>query len=61
MGTPPADELKHFVIDASRNGLGAWTPKPDKHTGDPEIWCNAPGRGLGPRPTADTGVLLVDA
>jgi endoglucanase len=61
VGTPPADELKHFVIDTSRNGLGAWTPEPGKYTGDPEIWCNAPGRGLGPRPTADTGVPLVDA
>ncbi|AKN71712.1 glycoside hydrolase [Streptomyces sp. PBH53] len=60
-GTPPADELRHFVIDTSRNGLGAWTPEPGKYTGDPEAWCNAPGRGLGPRPTADTGVPLVDA
>ncbi|MGC0334719.1 endoglucanase [Streptomyces sp. SAI-170] len=61
VGTPPTDELRHFVIDTSRNGLGAWTPEPGKYTGDPEIWCNAPGRGLGPRPTADTGVSLVDA
>ncbi|WP_175410086.1 glycoside hydrolase family 6 protein [Streptomyces sp. TRM64462] len=61
VGAPPADELHHFVIDTSRNGLGAWTPEPGKYTGDPEAWCNAPGRGLGPRPTADTGVPLVDA
>ncbi|MER6679871.1 glycoside hydrolase family 6 protein [Streptomyces olivaceoviridis] len=61
VGTPPADGLRHFVIDTSRNGLGAWTPEPGKYTGDPEVWCNAPGRGLGPRPTADTGVPLVDA
>ncbi|MDX3573351.1 MULTISPECIES: glycoside hydrolase family 6 protein [Streptomyces] len=61
VGTPPADELHHFVIDTSRNGLGAWTPEPGKYMGDPEIWCNAPGRGLGPRPTADTGAPLVDA
>ncbi|MGW3462987.1 glycoside hydrolase family 6 protein [Streptomyces olivaceoviridis] len=61
VGTPPADGLRHFVIDTSRNGLGAWTPEPGKYTGDPEAWCNAPGRGLGPRPTADTGVPLVDA
>ncbi|MFF9624943.1 glycoside hydrolase family 6 protein [Streptomyces griseosporeus] len=61
VGTPPADESAHFVIDTSRNGLGAWTPEPGKYSGDPEIWCNAPGRGLGPRPTADTGVPLVDA
>ncbi|POX43876.1 glycoside hydrolase family 6 protein [Streptomyces sp. Ru72] len=61
VGTPPADELHHFVIDTSRNGRGAWTPAPGKYSGDPETWCNAPGRGLGPRPTADTGVPLVDA
>ncbi|MFE0325856.1 glycoside hydrolase family 6 protein [Streptomyces sp. NPDC058960] len=61
VGTPPADDLDHFVIDTSRNGRGAWTPAPGKYSGDPEIWCNAPGRGLGPRPTADTGVPLVDA
>ncbi|MFE1337467.1 glycoside hydrolase family 6 protein [Streptomyces sp. NPDC058733] len=61
VGTPPTDALRHFVIDTSRNGLGAWTPPPGKYTGDPEAWCNAPGRGLGPRPTADTGVPLVDA
>ncbi|MEU6540211.1 glycoside hydrolase family 6 protein [Streptomyces sp. NPDC047000] len=60
-GTPPADGLRHFVVDTSRNGRGAWTPEPGKYTGDPEVWCNAPGRGLGPRPTADTGVPLVDA
>ncbi|GGR74249.1 MULTISPECIES: glycoside hydrolase family 6 protein [Streptomyces] len=60
-GTPPADELSHFVIDTSRNGRGAWTPEPGKYSGDPEPWCNAPGRGLGPRPTADTGVPLADA
>ncbi|MEV5725196.1 glycoside hydrolase family 6 protein [Streptomyces pharetrae] len=61
VGTPPVGELRHFVIDTSRNGRGAWTPEPGKYSGDPEIWCNAPGRGLGPRPTADTGVPLVDA
>ncbi|MEU9479505.1 glycoside hydrolase family 6 protein [Streptomyces sp. NPDC048191] len=61
VGTPPTDELHHFVIDTSRNGRGAWTPPPGKYSGDPETWCNAPGRGLGPRPTADTGVPLVDA
>ncbi|MDN3264574.1 glycoside hydrolase family 6 protein [Streptomyces sp. CSDS2] len=60
-GTPPAEALSHFVIDTSRNGRGAWTPEPGKYSGDPEPWCNAPGRGLGPRPTADTGVPLVDA
>jgi endoglucanase len=60
-GAPPAAELHHFVIDTSRNGLGAWTPEPGRYSGDPEVWCNAPGRGLGPRPTADTDLPLVDA
>ncbi len=56
----PADAvLAHFVIDSSRNGQGPWTPTatyPDAQT-----WCNPPGRGLGVRPTADTGVPLLDA
>ena len=51
----------HFVIDTSRNGKGAWTPPPGKYSGDPETWCNPPGRGMGPRPTSGTGVPLVDA
>jgi len=48
-----------FVIDTSRNGRGAWLPSatyPDAQT-----WCNAPGRGVGLRPTANTGVPLLDA
>lgn len=51
--------LKHFVIDTSRNGQGPWTPTvsyPDK-----QDWCNPPDRGLGLRPTANTGVALLDA
>ena len=42
----------HFVIDTSRNGRG---PAPGA------AWCNPPGRGLGPAPTAKTGNPLVDA
>lgn len=42
----------HFVIDTSRNGLGA--------PADNE-WCNPSGRALGPSPTFDTGHGLVDA
>jgi endoglucanase len=49
----------HFVIDTSRNGLGAWQP-PAGYP-DPQDWCNPPGRGLGLRPTADTGIALLDA
>jgi endoglucanase len=61
VGTPPAAQLTHFVVDTSRNGQGAWTPPAGKYTGDPQTWCNPPGRGVGARPTADTGVALVDA
>ena len=61
VGTPPADALSHFVVDTSRNGLGQWTPPAGKYSGDPQTWCNPPGRGIGDRPTADTGVPLVDA
>lgn len=36
---------KPFVIDTSRNGVQP----------PPSDWCNPPDRGLGERPTADTG------
>ena len=53
----------HFVIDTSRNGVGPWPgvaghPASDAATQD---WCNPPDRGLGIRPTADTGIALLDA
>jgi endoglucanase len=48
----------HFIIDTSRNGRGHWTPPSYP---DPQDWCNPPGRGLGPRPTARTGIPLIDA
>jgi len=51
--------LQHFVIDTSRNGQGPWTP-PTSYP-DPQDWCNPPERGLGLRPTADTGNTLIDA
>lgn len=50
----------HFVVDTSRNGQGPWVA-PSHPPGDPQEWCNPPGRGLGYRPTADTGQPLVDA
>jgi endoglucanase len=58
---PPTSttQLAHFVVDTSRNGQGPWTTTtnyPDK-----QDWCNPPGRGLGLRPTATTGVALADA
>jgi endoglucanase len=51
----------HFVIDTSRNGRGPWTPPAGHPAGDPQDWCNPPDRGLGLRPTMDTGVPLLDA
>ncbi len=51
--------LTHFVIDTGRNGQGPWTPSVSYS--DPQDWCNPPDRGLGLRPTANTGVSLVDA
>jgi endoglucanase len=50
--------LEHFVVDTSRNGQGPWTPPAYP---DPQDWCNPPGRGVGVRPTADTGNALIDA
>ncbi|MGW2117740.1 glycoside hydrolase family 6 protein [Streptomyces zhihengii] len=58
--TTPLGERKHFVTDTSRNGLGPWTPPPGKYT-DAQDWCNPPGRGLGDRPTLNTGDPLYDA
>jgi endoglucanase len=51
----------HFVIDTSRNGQGPWLAPADHPAGDPQDWCNPPDRGLGLRPTANTGKPLVDA
>jgi len=50
----------HFVIDTSRNGQGPWQPPAGVYP-DPQDWCNPPDRGLGLRPTADTGIELLDA
>lgn len=57
----PGDEgLKKFVVDTSRNGQGPWAP-PEGSYPDAQDWCNPPDRGLGYRPTADTGHALIDA
>jgi len=50
-----------FVIDTGRNGQGAWTPGPLATYPDPQVWCNAPGRGVGFLPSVDTGHPLVAA
>jgi endoglucanase len=49
-----------FVVDTSRNGLGPWQPPAGAYP-DPQDWCNPPGRGLGARPTTDTGSPLAAA
>jgi endoglucanase len=51
--------LTHFVIDTSRNGQGPWTPTASYP--DAQDWCNPPGRGVGLRPTMETGNTLIDA
>jgi len=50
---------KHFVIDTSRSGLGAYKLL----AGDDSqmAWCNPPGRALGSLPTLTTGVEGCDA
>ncbi|MEC3982633.1 glycoside hydrolase family 6 protein [Amycolatopsis sp. H20-H5] len=44
----------HYVVDASRNGLG---PAPDA----PLNWCNPQGRATGPVPSATTAAVHDDA
>ena len=51
---------KHFVINTAENGRGPVhkrLPNGRRLT----IWCNPPGRGLGPAPTTETSHPLVDA
>ena len=70
LGTTTA--TARFIIDTSRNGHGpldgaqycrrALRPAGERHR-EPHRgnWCNPPGAGLGLRPTANTGVALLDA
>ncbi|MBE1529707.1 endoglucanase [Sphingopyxis sp. OAS728] len=51
---------KHAVIDTSRNGRGSWKPPAGAYR-DAEVWCNPPDRGLGRRPSLETGNPYVDA
>ena len=53
----------HFVVDTSRNGLGPWDWAAAGYSdaGSAQDWCNPPDRGLGIKPTTDTGNELVDA
>lgn len=71
---PPAgpEVLAHFVIDTGRNGRGPLDPTPFAAApyNQPTTvlaglaggnWCNPVGAGLGLRPSASTGVPLLDA
>jgi endoglucanase len=62
----------HFVVDTSRNGRGpnsmsTYAAAPYSQSAgvisslQSGNWCNPPGAGLGLRPTASTGVPLLDA
>jgi endoglucanase len=50
----------HFVVSTSDNGRGPLRPKDRVHHGN-EILCGPKGRGLGPRPTSETGYAFADA
>lgn len=52
--------LNHFVIDTSRNGQGPWSVAAATYP-DNQDWCNPPNRGVGLRPSTDTGNPLADA
>jgi endoglucanase len=51
---------KHFVVNTGENGRGPLHPADIVHEGN-EVLCNPPGRGLGVRPTAYTGIPNLDA
>jgi endoglucanase len=51
----------HFLIDTSRNGQGPWTPPAPYDANIGQDWCNPPARGVGLRPTLQTGEPLLDA
>jgi endoglucanase len=50
---------KHFIVNTSFNGRGPIHIRRGRRRIN--IWCNPPGRGLGPEPTTITGHRLVDA
>lgn len=51
---------KHFVVSTGESGRGPLAPPDRVHQGN-EVLCNPPGRGLGPKPTTQTGFRNVDA
>jgi endoglucanase len=61
VGNVSPDRLAHFVVDTSRNGQGPWAAPAGVNWPDAQVWCNPPNRGLGLRPTTNTGNALADA
>ncbi len=51
---------KHFVVSTTANGRGPLVPSSRVKYGN-EVLCNPHGRGLGPKPTFNTGYRDVDA
>lgn len=62
----------HFIVDTSRNGRGTLNTAPyaaAPYNQPASVigtlasgnWCNPPGAGVGLRPSANTGVALLDA
>ena len=51
---------KHFVVNTGESGRGPLVPPDRVHQGN-EVLCNPAGRGLGPKPTTNTGYPNVDA
>jgi endoglucanase len=51
---------KHFAVSTGENGRGPLVPRDRVRYGN-EVLCNPPGRGLGPKPTSNTGFPRVDA
>src|SRR5258708_19746398 len=51
---------KAFVVNTEVKGRGPLVPRDRVHRGN-EVLCNPSGRGLGPKPTWNTGYKNVDA
>ncbi len=50
----------HFIVNTGTGGRGPLTPPDPVHQGN-EVLCNPAGRGLGPKPSTNTGYRNVDA
>jgi endoglucanase len=50
----------HFIVNTAQNGRGPLLNKHPRRQGVENL-CNPPNRGIGPRPTTETGIALADA